>query len=255
MKLPSELTWLLLGDPCWYCLKELIPDAVMELKNKEPFLKQNIVVCWHCGWWMLMEHDFSELDEKQRCKTTTYFSKLHSFEAADKSVELNILSSSLARDWENIKKIHPKKFEELTADIIKTIYKCEVKLTGYSKDDGIDFYSVICDQPWAFQVKRRSNNSVEGLEEIKEFIGSMIQNNLPRGIFITSAPRFTKGALKLAKNDNLGLFGLKLDLINGNEIKEYFKLYYSSKDAIWKDLYKGDTEEIIRTVKEYNNIK
>jgi hypothetical protein len=252
--LPNQLMWLVLGDPCWYCNEDLIHHVSINRNKENQDLKQNMVICGQCGWWMIIESELFTKDNHFP-RSNTYFSKLLSFETLDKEIELDILSSALARKWKSIDLIHPKKFEELIADIIKDKYSCEVKLTGYSKDNGIDFYSVICDQPWAFQVKRRASNSVEGIEGIREFIGSMVQNNAPNGVYVTSAYRYTKGALGLSQNQNLSHYRLKLDLLNGSDIKKFFNLYYTSKISLWEKFYLGSSEEIFESIKSYRREK
>lgn len=84
--------------------------------------------------------------------------------------------------------IHPRKLEQVVESIFTNMgYK--VELTVYAKDHGVDLF-LIRDpngDPVAVQVKRFGPNNKIGVSAIREFLGAMLLNRAPSGIFVTTS--------------------------------------------------------------------
>jgi restriction endonuclease Mrr len=93
-------------------------------------------------------------------------------------------------------------------------------------DRGIDLH--VCHRNGevlaAVQVKRRINKEVEGVAEVRNFIGALAVESISKGIFVTTATRYTREAKRVADKLNDGTRSrLELDLIDGGELFEILK--------------------------------
>ena len=71
-----------------------------------------------------------------------------------------------------------------------------VKHVGKSKDRGIDIYCIIDEEPCLVQVKRRRDGRIpEGPQAIRELNGVLLREGVYKGIFISTAKRFTEAAV------------------------------------------------------------
>ena len=71
---------------------------------------------------------------------------------------------------------------------------------GRSGDGGKDLIVLDSDEPILVQIKRRHNpNTVELLNGVREFVGTLFIENSRRGIYISTAQRFSKGSKNTIK--------------------------------------------------------
>lgn len=242
--MPSELTWLTMGDPCPYCSIQSLSSHIHDSDHLEnrAFNRQHLMLCITCGWWII--ESFSVVDYQSKNNHTAVFAKLQQFDSSHSDIPAEALRSYIAKNEGKFECMSARMFEQLAAAIISETYDCEVRLTAHSRDRGIDMYSVISDNPWAFQFKRRLNGKPEGVEKVREFLGSLVENNVPNGLFLTTAPRYTAGALELYQSNNLGLAGYKMELIDGADFKDMFNLSFRKGNQGWSSFWKGG-EDII----------
>ncbi|MBI4559669.1 MAG: restriction endonuclease [Candidatus Hydrogenedentes bacterium] len=76
--------------------------------------------------------------------------------------------------------------------------KC--RYCGKSGDGGVDLMLVIGDKPCAIQVKHRQRiDQAESVHYVTHFIGALMLKNIPNGIFVTTAERFSTAAKAAGK--------------------------------------------------------
>ena len=112
---------------------------------------------------------------------------------------LGVLKDHLRRHYGDRRIISPAKFEELVRAVFRDFFDCEVEYyTGHTNrpDGGIDLIMVNRhdNTQIAVQVKRRSRDKPESVRTIREFVGAMVIEGLPRGVFVT-----TKSYTRIAK--------------------------------------------------------
>jgi HJR/Mrr/RecB family endonuclease len=120
--------------------------------------------------------------------------------------------------------IPARKLEEVAQAVLCEFYRCEVRHVGRTGDGGIDLLVINSDNPIAVQVKRRmKSGKAEGVQLIREFLGAIQLEGLKEAIIVSTADRFTTGAVgaaeravqgKLVRNYRLIDFPSLIDLLN-----------------------------------------
>lgn len=224
---------------CPYCstaLTQIVrvqPDTPSGSSNRpEHTLKQ----CSKCGWWF---YDFCLWGYINDCWDWFYYEGvLKTFDFSSLEVPVSVLKSHLSKRFEDIRSIHPKKFEELCADIFSDYMDCEVRLTAYSKDGGIDLYAIDGDTKLAIQLKRRARAVVESVESVRAFLGAMIVDGTPNGLFCTTADHFSRDALAATGSAALLDYGITLDLVDFHELAQIFDICAHDYALPWEFLLK-----------------
>ncbi len=186
----------LFGD--WYILHKCPFCSVNLLQQTLPSEHPAIMdchrgVCPSCGWW--------ETDQRLYPDETTGISihrraLLLELSLSGIDAPVDALCRHVMRHPDDLSRISPKKLEELTAYVFRDFMDCEVMHVGGPGDGGIDVLLIQGAARYAIQVKRRlSLKTAEPVRSIREFIGAMVLSGIPRGIFVTSAPRFSKAAI------------------------------------------------------------
>lgn len=80
-------------------------------------------------------------------------------------------------------------------------------------------------------MKRRIAKDVETVEEVRNFVGAMILADTDRGIFVTTASRFTKPALAIPGKAIQAKFKLQLDLVDGTKLFELLSATNAAKSV------------------------
>jgi hypothetical protein len=152
--------------------------------------------CSGCAWWYTLETVVVE-DEWQE-SLTVYPSLLLSYDLTAADVPIAILQEELGKSPVILNEMNPARLELLVRDILHGAYQCDVYHVGRTGDGGIDLIVLDSDRPLAVQVKRRSRaNSVERIEVVREFLGAMVSQGFQRGLFVTTACRYSRGARRL----------------------------------------------------------
>ena len=145
--------------------------------------------------------------------------------------------------------LHPRKVEQLASEVFQNHLGCKVELTAYSNDKGIDMYAVKNNQPWAFQIKRTAKPS-QGVKQVREFIGAMVVQNIPKGVFVTTANRFTQFAQNEAQAITNFEDHAELQLVDGERFKELFEIAYFEQQPPWKNIWPGDLKQLNEDIAE-----
>ncbi|MGI4803595.1 MAG: restriction endonuclease, partial [Janthinobacterium lividum] len=206
--------------------------------------------CYKCGWWQLRQ----EFDFENNSKINwayQYHSILDTIDIASNEVEIDNLKKHLLSNWSDRRFIAASKAEELVRDILKEHLSCDVFYTTSkvnTPDGGIDLY--ICYDntsiKTAVQVKRRVNREIESIHEVRNFVGAMVIAGFQKGIFVTTAERFTRNTYQVPQKLKLTQTRLELDLIDGDALLKIMKATTPSLDpslplgltpeTIWQDI-------------------
>lgn len=129
-----------------------------------------------------------------------YSSIVKSFDLNDKELPLDVLYAEMCKNEKIIYDINPYKLEQFTQSVLSDFFDCEVKHVGRTGDGGKDLIVVQSDEPILVQVKRRENpNHVELIKGVREFIGTLFIDGAKKGIYVTTAKKFSKGCEKISR--------------------------------------------------------
>ncbi|MCX7097632.1 MAG: restriction endonuclease [Methylococcales bacterium] len=231
------------GKNCIFCgtplethNTEIIPSP--RYTNDASYKSWTQMICNICGWWTL---NYLALNDDPSDNGLLSFShalaiqqrfNIDSIEAPVKEIR-----RYLAERFESRFDIHPRKLEELVADIFKD-HAHKIELTSYSKDGGVDLYLLYSEnsEPVAVQVKRNKRTRKIGVKEIDTFLGTLVRNCVHKGIFITTSD-YTKGAKTAASALKLKEQSYFLELWKPENLFDALKLncqfHTRSADIAW----------------------
>lgn len=188
----------------------------------------HMLLCSACGWWHMNRIE-AVLTKDNRILRATWWELYHAV-YSEVPVELSEfttpqLQTHLQRRWEDRKHMSAQQAEDLVAGLLSEHYRGDilrVSANALSSDGGIDLY-VVHDNGAvrrAVQVKRRQERNTESVQEVRNFVGAMLLNGAERGVFVTTASRFTGPAAAIPANVNLSRNRLSLELIDGQKLYE-----------------------------------
>lgn len=158
-----------------------------------------------------------------------YHSILEELDISSNEIAVADLRSYLIRRWEDRKLINACKAEQLVADILREHLSCDVyhvSANTNAADGGIDLF--LCadgkNLKTAIQVKRRVTQAVELVGEIRSFVGALIIQGYRRGIFVTTASRFSRAAKATVNAPGLKRHRLELELIDAERLLDLLKV-------------------------------
>lgn len=253
--LSSELSWLMAGDPCPYCSEISLSSHICdEVQSNEGFFsRQHLKLCVSCGWWLIESYSLPSEDSShgERTNHVGIFAKLLEFSDGLTNAPLEAIRAHIVKNKRTFEGLSSRAFEKIAASVISDYFDCDVVLTGHSKDRGVDMYSVISDKPWAFQFKRRLTGKPEGIEKVREFLGALVENRTPNGLFLTTAPKFTQGALSLSNSLQTMDAGYKIELVDGESFKSMFDLTFKKGNQTWAKFWNGNVDSVYSEISEF----
>lgn len=206
---------------------------------------KQLQVCQTCGWWVITRKEGytygsyeGSLSIQRGCGCLKSLDNVEINE-----IPLKELRKYLIAKYDTNKLMNGRRFEELVFSIFKD-FKYDVVLTEYSGDKGIDLILAENQNSELIGIQvKRYKNKIEA-DKIREFAGSLILNNMTKGVFITTSD-FRKGAKQTASE--FGNFNIKIDLINSEKFYNLLKLsqrnvFDSPEDSeagfykFWKDI-------------------
>jgi HJR/Mrr/RecB family endonuclease len=205
---------------CLYCSS---PLQFFGQPDNEPFVGDQSFAgeCQICGWWFCQSQRVRDA-EGLYDGGEYHEGILSELDISALDLPVQILTSHLRTKFEDVRSVHPRTFELLCESILSEHFDCEVRLTGYSKDKGVDLYLIRGEVTRAVQLKRRGKPISEGVAPAREFLGAMVENEIQTGVFISTAQRFTRGAQKLASSPVLRSQGINIELIDAHGLEEIF---------------------------------
>ena len=184
--------------------------------------------CKNCGWWIcnnLGERSFYSGHQsflgilkksiKETDKITQGLVELNN----NKSIALNV---------------RPYELEKYAKSLLSDFFCCDVTHVGKSHDGGIDLLVVHSDEGIIpVQVKRRrDNNRTEGVSSIREFRGAMVLKGFSKGVFLTTARKYSNEAIKAANPTPEHLINQKIVLLDCRRLVEVLELMESRKSQM-----------------------
>ncbi len=217
-------------------------------------MKPVMLVCGKCGWWqskaecvMKSHPSLTKSIEQKGEWAYSYHPVIEQVNISSNQVAIADIRQHLLKNWEDRKFISAGKAESLVESLLKEHLKCDVfsSTANVNKPDGgIDLFVAHenGEIKAAVQVKRRISKNVEPVTEVRNFVGALAIENIQKGIFVTTAERYSSIALDIPEKLNSRL---ELDLIDGNKLFEILKCFTKPEDIIippyvntsmvWKD--------------------
>jgi restriction system protein len=196
-------------------------------RNVDAIRNYIMFICHSCGWHQLREE--THYEETIANWAHQYHSLLEAIDISRNDVLISDLRRHLIKNWEDKKLISAKKAEDLVRDLLKEYLHGDIlKVTTNvnSPDGGIDLF--VCSSDGiigaAIQVKRRITKNVEPVEQVRNFVGALVIEGYSKGIFVTTAEKFSKPAQRIASSSNLVKHKLELELIDGEKLLEMLKV-------------------------------
>ena len=227
------------NDYCIFCKTKMRVVREIELKRKNKWNFENrkqIKLCPVCGWWTVIQK-YGE--NGQFCGDPTIictygsYAVLKKLDLVDVSLPIEDVSDYLLAKYEERFLMSPRLFEETVAAAFRNA-GYYARTTAYQNDGGID---VILDgkdnKTIGVQVKRYKN-SIK-VSQIREFAGALIENDMTKGIFVTTS-EFQCGAYKSASNYSEKGIGIKL--INSDMFYDALQIKKEADDSLYEEIIK-----------------
>lgn len=190
------------NNVCPFCstkLEKVFLGYYSEPRGRDIFEKGEVLECPKCNWWTYKTRFLEETDLDDSVQALYWDAKYYGiskkYDISDKMIPIEALTMELKKKPEILYGINPYKLEQLSQEILKGVYDCEVHHVGKTGDGGIDLIVLESNEPILVQVKRRENpEHVELVKGVREFVGTMFIENRRKGIYISTAKSFSKGA-------------------------------------------------------------
>jgi restriction system protein len=197
-------------------------------------------LCVRCGWWHLhQDHERLEITETDQAVEASpqprrrvsarwwelHHAALNRIDLSDDALSIEAIRAHLARYWDQRTELTAQRAEDLVASVLHEHHGGEiVRLTANANaaDGGVDLV-LVSDGGLvrrAVQIKRRLTRDIEGVQEVRNFVGAMVLHGERRGTFVTTAGRFSRPARKLPANPHLLHSKLSLELLDGEQLLE-----------------------------------
>jgi restriction system protein len=208
-------------------------------------------VCSSCGWW---ESDRRLTYEEDKALPGWYQATglhrrafLRRFTIGGTEAPLVTLQEHIARHPGQLGYLSPTRLEHLVGRVFGEFMDCEAVHVGGPNDRGIDVL-LIRDgvREYAIQVKRRRTAArPEAVSGIREFLGAMLLDGAAKGLFVTTAHRFSDQAVRAAIDAcDRGLVDF-IDLVPGDRLVDVCKLTAGRAGPSWSrataDTHDGPT--------------
>ena len=112
---------------------------------------------------------------------------------------------------------NPTRFEKFVADVFRANYtNAEVLHVGKPYDGGIDVLLIDTEkEQWLIQTKRRkSQNQSEGVDTIRNVLGTMVVKGIHKGIVVSTAKQFSPYAIQEVVEAKEGSSRMTVELVD-----------------------------------------
>jgi len=221
---------------CPYC------GAELEISPGNPTAQHSqqyyLGTCLSCGWWESETDYILEENDKEpqwyRSSSLHRRSVLREFSVGGSKVPLEALRSHVARHPDELRAIAPRQLERLVGKVFGDVMNCEAIHLGGPNDGGIDLLLINGDRTYAIQVKRRQADRAEAVSSVREFLGAMVSTGAVRGIFVSTAPRFSRQAQGIAQVASARKAVECIELISADRLIEALKLTAAGAEPPWE---------------------
>jgi hypothetical protein len=205
------------GNGCPFCSTQVreIPDS----HEKWPCSRGSLQ-CPTCGF----NYSYSEEDPDSP-EEQYWYSTLRELSINQAGLGFDELATHVRRKPEDLYFLQPRRFEELIADVFKTLGYA-ARLTKTSRDGGVDIMLLEAnsEQQVLVQCKRYAPDRKVGVAAVRELLGVQIKTGVPHAIIVTTSS-FTGCASSFASAPNKFVDGLKMELVDCARLLEAMGVY------------------------------
>jgi hypothetical protein len=229
---------------CKLCGEELKcspEEEITDERDTRDHVIREIYGCRGCGWWR-GEHETGVTRTDGR-KDEGHYTRnyaeglLRVFKLSDHDLPLEALRVHLRSHPDSLVQVSPSKFEELAQAAYREHFHCEVRRVGGPGDNGVDLYAVVAQTPHLIQVKRRSSSgAIEGVQGVRELIGTVVLHGAQNGHLVTSAERFSNAAVATASASTLKEARIQITLVARDML---FSMLRLERGNLW-DRWNGE---------------
>ncbi len=201
---------------------------------------KNGAQCTRCNWWYVQRKGTYDSDESDMIDDFTFTQEgvICRFAESIWKTPLEAAEQELGEFSRSLSTLSPTEVEKLVGEVLSQYLQCEVRHVGRPHDHGIDLLVIRGDESIAVQVKyRRHPDKRESVIPIREFVGAMIGEGFTRGIYVTTAPGYTKDAKRYT--ETLGRTFAPLNLVSIHELRDFIGNLSSDRwgvyDRAWAD--------------------
>jgi hypothetical protein len=224
-------------DECPHCQTKVLHSTEPSHLEGDVLQAVQVGLCRNCGWWEMDE----EVRVIQEAGSAHYVAPsvhrralLRQYDVSGSDIPIGSLRDYLTRHPQVLPAISPYALEKLVAEVFGETMDCEAIHVGGPNDGGIDIVLVQGDRRYVVQTKRRSRNAAESVAGIREFLGAMVLAGEMRGIFVTTAPRFSDSASATAELAARRGAVEYIDLVAPKKLIEVCNLAATSADRQWE---------------------
>ena len=196
-----------------------------------------IRTCNNCGWWELekgMPVENIGEEGSYSAKSVHRRAILREFSVAGSEGPIKSLRQHIIRHPKDLQTINPHRLEKLVSSVFSDYMACEAIHVGGPNDDGIDIVLIDGDRRFVVQVKRREHRCIaEAISGIREFVGAMVLQGVVKGIFVTTAERFSPQAVATARKAKERKAVEFIELVNADRLIDICKLSTKLSDPPW----------------------
>lgn len=239
----ARCRWLAFGE--WHHLATCpCCSTPIEHSREVPHLPGDVLehvdlrFCRKCGWWDTEEQLPVEQEEgAQHYKAPAIHRRavLRQFDIAESDIPIESLRSHLTRHPDELSHISPQSLEKLVAAVFRETMDCEAIHVGGPNDRGIDVVLVEGKRRYVIQTKRRSGTAAEGVAAIREFVGVMVLADEMRGIFVTTARKYSPAARETARTAVERDIVKYIDLVDAKRLMGVCQLAGGKDVGPWKE--------------------
>lgn len=216
------------GHRCMFCnviMKDIYKESVYE-KNKE------INICHVCGWWYIVEQELCTYRIGGNYAFNCFGARgtLKRLDLIDVNQPIQDVENYLKVKYEDRYNVHPKIFEDVVGAVFRNIGYIS-NVTAYSQDGGIDVILYNCNGDKVGVQVKRYKNSIR-VSQIREFLGALIQNDMTKGIFVTTS-KFQKGASKAV--DKFSEQNYKIKLIDCDKFFDLLQISHTKQCETYEE--------------------
>lgn len=223
-----------LAPLCPYCAEALsLPfyrsniDAMPPKGNQvSPFAVQ-IETCAACGYWRQRSRDGA-------FGTDWVLPWARSFQPATQVPALRALAAEADINADRLRSLTPRSFELFVGSILRDHFDCQVIHVGGTGDGGVDLVVLLSDDPLLVQVKRRlTPEGAEGVDVVKNLFASVFAAGQHRGMLVTTANRFTRGATEWMRQPTVTRSKITLELVDVNRLLDMTRRRAEPSEPAW----------------------
>jgi len=225
-------------NACPYCKSHLQVTNEAGRSVAPPVESVIVRVCPNCGWWDFEE----ELVVEKEAAGGSYWAKsvhrraiLREYSIAGSEAPIESLREHITRHPNQLSQISPARLEKLVGAVFSEYMSCEAIHVGGPHDNGIDLILIDGNRRHVVQVKRRqSQREAEPVSGIREFLGAMVLDGTMKGLFVSTAPRFSRKAVATARKARQRRIVNYIGLISAKRLIDVCKLTASRSEPLWK---------------------